>query len=263
MISQIKTIRLLPKLILIWAISWPLALLAKDNSNPYRAITNKNAFSLGAEPRLTKPVAEQEIKKASDIKLTGIFQCNGIEKAAIAVHKPKDKLTKPKFLQLAKGEQWENICVEVIDRQNGTVTVTVNGFQRQLNFKDNAYASTLTKTNAKSSSSQRLLPSNETNKDKKEKKVKKSDAEKLAKLNESLLRGKISQASADLKAAVIKGEISGERAKLASMLEKGLIDNRSYQALSRLDDKTLKASISELKQAPKRDIGKPPKEKNK
>ena len=261
MIPQIKTIRLLPKLILIWAISWPLALLAKDNSNPYRAITKRNAFSLGAEPRLTKPVAEQEIKKASDIKLTGIFQCNGIERAAIAVHKPKDKLTKPKFLQLAKGEQWENICVEVIDRQNGRVTVTVNGFQRQLNFKDNAYASTLTKTNAKSSSSQRLLPSNETNKDKK--KVKKSDAEKLAKLNESLLRGTISQASADLKAAVIKGEISGDRAKLASMLEKGLIDNRSYQALSRLDDKALKASISELKQARKRDIGKPPKEKNK
>ena len=263
MISQIKTIRLLPKLILIWTISWPLALLAKDNSNPYRAITKRNAFSLGPERRLTKPGAEQEIKKAPDIKLTGIFQCNGIARAASAVHKPKDKLTKPKFLQLAKGEQWENICVEVIDRQNGTVTFTVNGFQRQLNFKDNAYASTLTKTNAKSSSSQRLLPSNETNKDKKEKKAKKSDAEKLAKLNESLLRGKISQASAELKAAVIKGESSGERAKLASMLEKGLIDNRSYQALSRLDDKALKASISELKQARKRDIGKPPKEKNK
>lgn len=254
---------MLPKLLFIGAISWPSVLHAKDNGSAYRVITKRNAFSLVAEPHLAKPVAQQEIKKVFNIKLTGIFRRNGMERAAIAVHKPNEKLAKPKFLQLAKGEQQDNIRVEVIDRQNGTVTVTVNGLQRQLNFKDNAYATTLTKTNVKSSSSRRLLPSSETNKDKKEKKVKKSDAEKLAKLNESLARGKISQESAELKASVLKGEISGERASLESMLEKGLIDNRSYQALSRLDDQSLKASLSELKQARKRDKGKAPKKKKK
>ena len=45
------------------------------------------------------------------------------------------------------------------------------------------------------------------------------------------------------------------------MLENGLIDSRSYEALSRLDDKSLKASLSELKQSRKLDKGKAPKEK--
>ena len=60
---------------------------------------------------------------------------------------------------------------------------------------------------------------------------------------------------------MINGKLSGERARLASMLENGLIDSRSYEALSRLDDKSLKASLSELKQARKLDKIKAPKEK--
>ncbi len=47
------------------------------------------------------------------------------------------------------------------------------------------------------------------------------------------------------------------------MLDKGLIDNRSYEVLSRQDDRALKASLFELKQARKRDKGKAPKEKKK
>ena len=62
---------------------------------------------------------------------------------------------------------------------------------------------------------------------------------------------------------MIKGEISGERANLASMLENGLINRRSYEALSRLDDKALKSSLSDLKQARKLDKNKVPKQKKK
>ena len=62
---------------------------------------------------------------------------------------------------------------------------------------------------------------------------------------------------------MIKGEISGERANLASMLENGLINRRSYEALSRLDDKALKSSLSDLKQARKLDKKKVPKQKKK
>ncbi len=184
-----------------------------------------------------------------------------MERAAIAVLKPSDKFDKPRFLQLARGEEREAIRVETIDRKNGTVTLTVNGKQRELNFKDDAYSSTVTKANRSSVSSNRSTPRREPEKKEKEKKEKKSDADKLAKINESLARGKISQTSAELKAAVIKGELSGERANLASMLENGLIDNRSYEALSRLDDKSLKVSLSELKRARKLDKGKAPKEK--
>tara|TARA_B100000945_G_scaffold317829_1_gene321419 strand:+ start:301 stop:1008 length:708 start_codon:yes stop_codon:yes gene_type:complete len=234
-------------------------MLAGDK--PFRTITKRNAFNLGAGPRLANPAAKPAVEKPTDIKLTGIFKRNGVERAAIAVLKPSDKFAKPRFLQLARGEEREAIRVETIDRKNGTVTLTVNGKQRELNFKDDAYSSTVTKANRSGVSSNRSTPRREP--EKKEKKEKKSDAEKLAKINESLARGKISQTSAELKAAVIKGELSGERANLASMLENGLIDNRSYEALSRLDNKSLKASLSELKQARKLDKGKAPKEKKK
>ena len=253
--KRIDTLRWL----LIAAIAWPSAMLAGDN--PFRTITKRNAFNLGAEPRLAKPAAKPAVEKPTDIKLTGIFKRNGVERAAIAVLKPSDKFAKLRFLQLARGEEREAIRVETIDRKNGTVTLTVNGKQRELNFKDDAYSSTVTKANRSGVSSNRSTPRREPEKKEKEKKEKKSDAEKLAKINESLARGKISQASAELKAAVIKGKLSGERARLASMLENGLIDSRSYEALSRLDDKSLKASLSELKQARKLDKVKAPKEK--
>lgn len=251
--KRIDTLRWL----LIGAIACPSAMLAGDK--PFRTITKRNAFNLGAGPRLAKPAAKPAVEKPTDIKLTGIFKRNGVERAAIAVLKPSDKFAKPRFLQLARGEEREAIRVETIDRKNGTVTLTVNGKQRELNFKDDAYSSTVTKANRSSVSSNRSTPRREP--EKKEKKEKKSDAEKLAKINESLARGKISPTSAELKAALIKGELSGERANLASMLENGLIDNRSYEALSRLDDKSLKVSLSELKRARKLDKGKAPKEK--
>ena len=253
--KRIDTLRWL----LIGAIAWPSAMLAGDNT--FRTITKRNAFNLGDGPRLVKPAAKPAVEKPTDIKLTGIFKRNGLERAAIAVLKPSDKFAKPRFLQLARGEEREAIRVETIDRKNGTVTLTVNGKQRELNFKDDAYSSTVTKANRSSVSSNRSTPRREPEKKEKEKKEKKSDADKLAKINESLARGKISQTSAELKAAVIKGELSGERANLASMLENGLIDNRSYEALSRLDDKSLKVSLSELKRARKLDKGKAPKEK--
>ena len=255
--KRIDTMRWL----LIGAIVWPSAMLAGDN--PFRTITMRNAFNLGAEPRLAKPAAQPAPIKPTDIKLTGIFKHNGIERATLAVLEPGKKSHKPRFLQLAKGEDREAILVETIDRRNGTVTLTVNGRQRQLNFKDDAYSSTVTKANRSGVSSNRSTPRREPEKKEKEKKEKKSDAEKLAKINESLARGKISQISAELKAAVIKGQIPGEHANLASMLENGLIDSRSYEALSRLDDKSLKASLSELKRARKLDMGKAPKEKKK
>jgi len=247
--------------LLMTAIACPSAIQATDNNNPFSIIPERNAFTLGSERRLAKPAAKPSVKKPTNIKLTGIFKRNGLERAAIAVLDPNNKSAKPRFMQLAKGEKKDAIRVETIDRRNGTVTLTVNGSQRQLNFKDDAYTSTVTKTNRSGSSFIRSSLRREPEKQGKDKKEKKSAAEKLAKINESLTRGKISITSAELKAAVIKGELSGERANLASMLERGLINSRDYEALSRLDDKSLKASFSELKHARKIEKGKSPKEK--
>ena len=79
--KRIDTLRWL----LIGAIAWPSAMLAGDN--PFRTITKRNAFNLGAEPRLAKPAAKPAVEKPTDIKLTGIFKRNGVERAAIAVLK--------------------------------------------------------------------------------------------------------------------------------------------------------------------------------
>ena len=145
-------------------------MLAGDNH--FRTITKRNAFNLAAEPRLAKPAAKPAVEKPTDIKLTGIFKRNGVERAAIAVLKPSDKFAKPRFLQLARDEEREAIRVETIDRKNGTVTLTVNGKQRELNFKDDAYSSTVTKANRSGVLSNRSTPRREPEKKEKEKKKK-------------------------------------------------------------------------------------------
>ena len=61
----------------------------------------------------------------------------------------------------------------------------------------------------------------------------------------------MTRGNAELKTAVLKGELTSERAKIASFLEKGIIDDRSYQALDRLDNRALKSAVSELKDARK------------
>ena len=94
-----KTRRYKLQCLLIAACAWPSAVPAFDGDNPFRVIPERNAFSLGREPRSAKPVATPEIEKPSDIKLTGIFKHKGIERAALAVLEPSDKSAKPSFMQ--------------------------------------------------------------------------------------------------------------------------------------------------------------------
>ena len=172
--------------LLIAVIAWPSAILqANDGANPYRVISERNAFSLGSGSRLAKPTRQPETKLKRDVKLTGIFQHEGVERAAIAVREPGSESARPTFMQLAKGEQKGNIRIEKIDRRTGSVTLTINGVKRQLNFKDNAYASTVTKTSRTPSTARRSTSSKAPSREGKEKKEKKSDTEKLAKINES------------------------------------------------------------------------------
>jgi len=235
----------------IWAILWPCLIQGKDENNPYIYIFKRNAFSLSKSPTQRKTAPKQEAKKPTNIKLTGIFQRNGIERAALVILEPDGKSFKASFLELAKGEHQGVIKIDNIDRRNGAITLSVDGTQRQLNFKDDAYAPTIIKS--ASASSRSKPPAKGFENDKKHKKEKKSSEEKLAKINDAVLRGKMTKANAELKTAVLKGDLSPDRAKIASLLEKGIIDDRAYNALDQLDKKSLKSSLSELRKARKLD----------
>ncbi|SVC75823.1 uncharacterized protein METZ01_LOCUS328677, partial [marine metagenome] len=72
--------------------------------NPYLEIVKRNAFDLTNTPTNTQQKAPEPLK-ANDIKLTGIYLRNGVERAAIALIEKDKKNTKPTYLQLAVGEK--------------------------------------------------------------------------------------------------------------------------------------------------------------
>ena len=123
--------------------------------NPYLAIVKRNAFDLTDTPPSTEQKAP-EPPKVNDIKLTGIYLLNGIERAAIALMDQDKKITKPTYLQLAVGEKQGTIEIKAIDKRAGRVTLLQLGSERELNFKDDAFKAAVSKaprTSSKSSSS--------------------------------------------------------------------------------------------------------------
>ena len=123
--------------------------------NPYLEIVKRNAFDLTDTPPNTEQKAP-EPPKANDIKLTGIYLLNGIERAAIALMDQDKKITKPTYLQLAVGEKQGTIEIKAIDKVTGRVTLLQLGSVRELNFKDDGFKTAVSKasrTSSKSSSS--------------------------------------------------------------------------------------------------------------
>ena len=119
--------------------------------NRYFAIVERNAFDLTDTPPSTQQKAPEPIK-ASDIKLTGIFLRNGVERAAIALIEKDKKNTKPTYLQLAVGEKQGTIEIKAIDKRTGRVTLLQLGSERELNFKDDAFKTAISKAPRTSSS---------------------------------------------------------------------------------------------------------------
>ena len=73
--------------------------------NPYLTISKRNAFDLTGEPP-PAPKTAPEPPKSEDIKLTGIYRQEGVERAALALIDTKKKAAEPpKYLQLAAGEK--------------------------------------------------------------------------------------------------------------------------------------------------------------
>ena len=123
--------------------------------NPYLAIVKRNAFELTDTPPSTHQKAPEPLK-ASDIKLTGIFLRNGVERAAIALIEKDKKNTKPTYLQLAVGEKQGTVEIKAIDKVTGRVSLLQLGSERELNFKDDVFKTAMSKaprTSSKSSSS--------------------------------------------------------------------------------------------------------------
>jgi type IV secretory pathway VirB10-like protein len=123
--------------------------------NPYLAIVKRNAFELTDTPPSTQQKTPEALK-ASDIKLTGIFLRNGVERAAIALIEKDTKNTKPTYLQLAVGEKQGTVEIKAIDKVTGRVSLLQLGSERELNFKDDVFKTAMTKaprTSSKSSSS--------------------------------------------------------------------------------------------------------------
>ena len=119
--------------------------------NPYLAIIKRNAFDLTDTPPSAKQ-KEPEPPKVNDIKLTGIYLRNGIQRVAIALMDEDKKNTKPTFLQLAVGEKQGAIEIKAIDKRAGRVTLLQLGSERELNFQDDAFKTAVSKAPRTSSS---------------------------------------------------------------------------------------------------------------
>ena len=123
--------------------------------NPYQSISKRNAFDLTGEPP-PAPKAAPEPPKSEDVKLTGIYRREGVERAALALVDSKKKSEPPKYLQLAAGEKQDGIEIVSIEKPTGKVTIREFGQLRSLTFKEDAFKTSVSKaprTSSRSSSS--------------------------------------------------------------------------------------------------------------
>ena len=119
--------------------------------NPYLTISKRNAFNLTSEPP-PGPKSAPEPPKSEDIKLTGIYRHEGVERAALALIDTKKKAEPPNYLQLAAGEKKDGIEIVSIDKATGKVTIREFGELRSLSFEEDAFKTSVTKAPRKTSS---------------------------------------------------------------------------------------------------------------
>ena len=120
--------------------------------NPYLTISKRNAFNLTSEPP-PGPKTAPEPPKSEDIKLTGIYRHEGVERAALALIDTKKKAAEPpKYLQLAAGEKKDGIEIVSIDKATGKVTIKEFGELRGLSFKEDGFKTSVSKAPRKPSS---------------------------------------------------------------------------------------------------------------
>jgi hypothetical protein len=195
--------------------------------NPYLAIVKRNAFDLTDTPPSTQQKAPEPLK-ASDIKLTGIFLRNGVERAAIALIEKDKKNTKPTYLQLAVGEKQGPIEIKAIDKRTGRVTLLQLGSERELNFKDDAFKTAVSKAPRTSSSKSSSSKSRSS-----------SDAARRAAEIKAAIERKKAEKKAEKKAAKPKGGNKSSKgykeldSKLKEAVKSGRISRDEYSQARR------------------------------
>ena len=127
----------------------------KTQSNPYLAISERNAFDLTDAPPPAKDTPTPELPKNLDLKFTGIYRLKGVEKACLALIDSSAKPPETKYLQIPVGDKQGAIEITAIDAEAGTVNLIKNGSPLELSLKNNehTYKTAVAKAPSKSSKS--------------------------------------------------------------------------------------------------------------
>ena len=127
----------------------------KTQSNPYLAISERNAFDLTDAPPPAKDTPTPELPKNLDLKFTGIYRLKGVEKACLALIDSSAKPPETKYLQIPVGDKQGAIEITAIDAEAGTVNLIKDGSPLELSLKNNehTYKTAVAKAPSKSSKS--------------------------------------------------------------------------------------------------------------
>ena len=127
----------------------------KTQSNPYLAISERNAFDLTDAPPPAKNTPPPELPKNLDLKFTGIYRLKGVEKACLALIDSSAKPPETKYLQIPVGDKQGAIEITAIDAEAGTVSLIKDGSPLELSLKNNehTYKTAVAKAPSKSSKS--------------------------------------------------------------------------------------------------------------
>ena len=120
-------------LALLWVADACQPASAGTNDNPYRAISERNAF--GLKPPAPPPVEidDPPAPPAIDIKLTGI--CSVLATKKVLLQVLESGVTQPRFYNLAEGESAAGLQIVKIDEEAETVRVRLRGETILLTFK--------------------------------------------------------------------------------------------------------------------------------
>ena len=127
----------------------------KTESNPYLAISERNAFDLTDAPPPAKNTPPPELPKNLDLKFTGIYRLKGVEKACLALIDSSAKPPETKYLQIPVGDKQGAIEITAIDAEAGTVNLIKDGSPLELSLKndEHTYKTAVAKAPSKSSKS--------------------------------------------------------------------------------------------------------------
>lgn len=118
-----------------WLLAAGLASRAEVENNPYRVISERNAFGIRPPPPPPEPQKPPEVPKPPpNVALTGFSDFGEGKTAYFIVNSTTGKPAE--YLALGEGQEQNDIAVLQIDIEAETVRVRVNGAETTLNYRD-------------------------------------------------------------------------------------------------------------------------------